>query len=934
MTHIAPIGGFPSIVRITVGLLWAVGFLAQPPATVQGAITWTGNVEPDPPTRWNSTTYAFVGKTADGSISVDDDSDLSSRCGYLGYGSGVVGTANVTGAGSQWINSDTLLVGLSGSAALRVEAGAEVSNTEGYLGYGAGSTGTATITGPGSKWANSRSLTVGESGSGTLLVEAGGEVSSSFGYIANVFGSTGAATVSGSGSKWTNSYDFDVGRFGSGTLLVEAGGKVSSERSYVGFASGSTGTVTVTGPASAWSNWGNLYIGEKGSGTLTVADGGEVTAGTLFARLQDLHGNGTITAHGAVLDADFRFDAAHAGQAIVQFGSGGTLTVRGTGGGLGAGYNGIGTFTVSEGVTVSGCGYLGYHSGSSGTATITGTGSKWNSSSGWLFVGRNGSGTLRVEAGAEVTTKYGYVGHHSGSTGTATVTGPGSKWANSYSLSVGTHGSGSGTLLVEHGAEVTSSWGYVAQYPGSTGAATVTGAGSRWTNAHALYVGANGHGTLTVADGGEVDTQTLCVSLDDLHGNGTITARGAVLDADLRFDGVHGAQAIMEFGSGGTLTVIAAGGDLGAGYNGNGTLTVAQGVVVNSGDGFLGRHSGSTGTATITGAGSKWTISDDLHVGANGTGMLRVEDGAQVSTMHGHVGHYSGSTGTATITGRGSRWTNSISLHVGGNGSGTLHILDGGAVTASAVSINSSSLLAIDVGTGSELRINDGRGTMNNAGTVRILAGAAASAGEQHSPVVGGRWEGRGTYQPIGGTWDGATHVFTVSAQVRGMSGAPVALDLSQSQRVLIHDSSSGRSLGASFPAANATSPISLTAEPITGDMLYDLQYQLASGLQVFGAWELSVQGFVPSADEPVYLSFDVGREDLKTGDLAVWHYDGSQWGGFPANVALCRGYASFEIQTPGTYAVSAVPEAGALALLLGAAFAGVLWQWWRARRA
>ena len=66
----------------------------------------------------------------------------------------------------------------------------------------------------------------------------------------------------------------------------------------------------------------------------------------------------------------------------------------------------------------------------------------------------------------------------------------------------------------------------------------MSGAGSKWTNINSLYVGYSGSGTLTVADGGLVTAKTLNASLSGLHGNGSITASGAVLDTDLVFDPV------------------------------------------------------------------------------------------------------------------------------------------------------------------------------------------------------------------------------------------------------------------------------------------------------------------------------------------------------------------------------------------------------------
>ena len=95
------------------------------------------------------------------------------------------------------------------------------------------------------------------------------------------------------------------------------------------------------------------------------------------------------------------------------------------------GITGVGTLAVDGGSQLSsGLSYLGYNAGSTGTATITGAGSKWTNSS-ELKVGYDGSGSLRVEAGGEVSNSGGYLGYRAGSTGTATITGAGSKWTNS-----------------------------------------------------------------------------------------------------------------------------------------------------------------------------------------------------------------------------------------------------------------------------------------------------------------------------------------------------------------------------------------------------------------------------------------------------------------------------------------------------------------------
>ena len=210
------------------------------------------------------------------------------------------------------------------------------------------------------------------------------------------------------------------------------------------------------------------------------------------------------------------------------------------------------------------------------------------------------------------------------------------------------------------------------------GAAVVSGEHSFWLNTNELRVGSRG--TLTVSDAGSVTTKSLFASIEDLKGNGTIAAFGAVLDADLRFDAAHPASRTLTFGDEGTLTVNMGAGSLGAGFQGTGTLTVAEGVEVTSEDGIIAYLSGSTGEVTVSGSGSKWVTGDSLHVGSSGNGTLVVETGGMVDGLETHIARYSGSTGTATVTGMNSRFTTSKGFYVGYYGSGKLNIRDGGQV--------------------------------------------------------------------------------------------------------------------------------------------------------------------------------------------------------------------------------------------------------------
>jgi len=172
-------------------------------AMARAGLSATGDVIPADPATWTTSTDAYIGETGEGSVTVDDDSDLVSRYGYLGYGSGSTGAVTVTGAGSTWTNSSYLHVGSSGSATLNITDSGTVSSYDGYIGYYAGSTGTVTVSGAASTWTfGFWGCYVGLYGSGTLDITTGAAVSGYHGYIGYQSGSTGTVTVSEAGSTW------------------------------------------------------------------------------------------------------------------------------------------------------------------------------------------------------------------------------------------------------------------------------------------------------------------------------------------------------------------------------------------------------------------------------------------------------------------------------------------------------------------------------------------------------------------------------------------------------------------------------------------------------------------------------------------------------------------------------------------------------------
>ncbi|WP_163071507.1 hypothetical protein, partial [Acinetobacter baumannii] len=82
-----------------------------------------------------------------------------------------------------------------------------------------------------------------------------------------------------------------------------------------------------------------------------------------------------------------------------------------------------------------------------------------------------------------------------------------------------------------------------------------------------------------------------------------------------------------------------------------------------SGGGHVGFFSGSTGIASVDGAGSAWISNADIVIGEAGTGTLTISNGGLVSNVNGMMADTH--AGSVTVTGANSTWANSGGLVVG-----------------------------------------------------------------------------------------------------------------------------------------------------------------------------------------------------------------------------------------------------------------------------
>ena len=153
-----------------------------------------------------------------------------------------------------------------------------------------------------------------------------------------------------------------------------------------------------------------------------------------------------------------------------------------------------------------------------------------------VYIGKSGSGTVSVTNGGQVSSaasyNYTYVGYNSGSTGSVTIDGANSAWTGPDAWFIGNFGSGS--LAISNGGHLTSGstgGGYsssIGYSSGATGFVTVDGANSTWTDNAALYVGNRGSGTVTITNGGQVACGEGCHigGLNDSQSTGIVNVVG------------------------------------------------------------------------------------------------------------------------------------------------------------------------------------------------------------------------------------------------------------------------------------------------------------------------------------------------------------------------------------------------------------------------
>ncbi|MEJ1992663.1 MAG: autotransporter domain-containing protein [Maritimibacter sp.] len=524
---------------------------------------------------------------------------------------------------------------------LAVADSSQVHDGNAYIGYNTGSNAKVLVSGGSSVWTNTGALSVGADGTGTMVVENGGTVTSATGTLGQSSTGFGIVSITGAGSSWNITGGLDIGLNGVGQLTLADAGLLT-----VG---GGSGTVDLA------------YNGGAGGELVIGAARGEsaIAAGSLNAGSVDM-GDGDARILFNHTDSAYSFGADINGSGQIILDAGTTMFAGDMAGYTGALMVNNGTLAITSATPAhSREGIIGLEAGTSGTAVIDGDGADWDMDYG-LSVGLGGRGDLAVQNGGTITMANGnsFLGYSTGSTGAATVEGTGSRLDSRYTIHVGYYGTGELTLADGGTASVNSGAGslYLGRWAGSTGTLNIGAAsgdaavGAGTVEATALTFGA-GTGTL-VFNHTDADYDFA----PDITGAGTISHLAGVTNLTGNNSGFSGTTSVsggllnVDGMLGGTLTL--AGGSLGG--NGTlGTLNVASGTLapghsvgtLNVGD--LSSDAGSTYAVELNDGGFVAGTNNDF---INATGTINITGGTvHVAPENGTDAGETYSTGSYTI---------------------------------------------------------------------------------------------------------------------------------------------------------------------------------------------------------------------------------------------------------------------------------------------
>ncbi|WP_142780417.1 autotransporter domain-containing protein [Agrobacterium sp. T29] len=692
-----------------------------------------------------------IGVDAGGTMSVNGA--LSTVSTTLGSSAGFSGRLDFSGA--TWSNDSNVSVGSKGIGDLRLSGSSAVSGGNIYIGETNTGQG-AFVLDNSSSLENSGTVFVGYGGSFNLLeVLDASRLETGELVVADGAGEN-QATVKGQDSSLTASGNMVIGNGGRGIFTIVGGGAVTSRgNTIVGNLESADGSaLNIDGAGSLLKTEGTLVVGNMGAATMSVGTAAAVLSGTVVIGRHSgssvtIKGGGTKwTTDGLLIGGDASDPAEPAGNGRLEVTTGGKVE--------------------------STSARLGIVTGATGAVTVDGGGSGWTVGSAGLGVGIDGIGSLGVSGGGVVDSATTVLAVNPGSSGSATVSGSGSILRNAGDLYVG--GAGEASLHIEADGVVISDSGYVAQLSGSISSVTVSGGGSKWTLGRTLIVGhqSGTMGDVSVTDGGGIQAGQL--ALGALEGSsGSLMIRGAGSEVTVKVDNSLAYSGYMDVGYDGSGSLIvsdAASLDayqlyLGTKAGSSGTLhVIGTGSRVEIGNALTIGSSGS-GTVEVAGDGSLAATTIFIAFEAGSTGVLNI------GATAGQTAYAAGTVEADTITfgaGNGrivlnhSETNYTLSADISGAGhvdaENGVTILNGDNTYSGGTTISGGTLKGSATSFGSGRIANDAQLVVDGAGTLSNVisgSGTVEKTGSGNLVLTGNNSYSGGTAIAAGTLTGGAT---------------------------------------------------------------------------------------------------------------------------------------------------------------------------------
>lgn len=589
------------------------------------------------------------GSTAVATIRVLDGGLLSYRS-ILAERSPADHTIQVDGAGSTLVLLDAITANDQTNHWLSITDGGTVTSADEHRLAGA-----ITIDGLGSRWLLDGELLLGTKQYASLSMTDHAVLNTGNAYIGqNWHGESDAQAdvlIDGPGTAWTVNGNLTLG----GTIsdnIPDPG----VYRGTLTIANG--GTVTATGA---------VFIDPGKSGSYIDFNNGTLNANSALVVAEHLRGTGTINADSWLISGDFVLSDLSALPSQIVYDQlpdqDVTVNLAWSDPAQHFEFFGVddGTVLITNGLTISSqTGYVGFGPSATADLALDGGGADWTITDS-LTIGSRGDGTLRVRGGASAQAHGIFIGDTSSAVGLLEVTGPGTT-VQSNELYVGRYGVGT-LRITDGGVMVTDStlsgeYAEIGSEVGGSGTVVVTGAGSRLDFGQPfMTLGGDGEGTLRIEDGAVVNAMQMRIATRRSV-TGRVMVDNATWNADWVRAGLYG-DAIIELRNGATAN----------------TPRVWLGLDY---DVVAGVPQASSATAIVDGSGTVWNINDGIGVGLDGNGTLDITNGGLVNSASASISNNDPGYGRATVTGPGSQWNNTGDLNIFREGE--LRIADGGAV--------------------------------------------------------------------------------------------------------------------------------------------------------------------------------------------------------------------------------------------------------------